>query len=235
MAASTPPGTAAPADRGRRARLAVVALVVVALLVAGGVWFASAQRSQARDGAALDEALARLAPVATELQQAIGSSHEALASVEGRLTDPALGTTLADALTAAEALDTTAPTQGSPAEQAASVEETRAAALDHLQTIQDASAAIFEDSYRFDLQQEAAARDASMAALDGAVSAGQRALAAGNGDADARAALQGALDAAAAVRTTQVDAQDIDAVIGATTAAEEARAAVEAAMAALAG
>ena len=235
MAASTPPGTAAPTNRGRRARLAAVALVVVLLLVAGGVWFASAQRSRAQDAAALDEAVARLTPVATELQQAIGSSHEALASVEGRLTDPALGTTLADALTAAEALDTTAPTEGSPAEQAAAVEETREAALDHLQTIQDASAAVFEDSYRFDLQQEATARDAATAALDGAVAAGQRALAAGTGDADARAALQGALDAAAAVGAQPVDAEDIDAVIGATTAAEEARTAVETATAALAG
>jgi hypothetical protein len=37
------------------------------------------------------------------------------------------------------------------------------------------------------------------------------------------------------VRATEVDAEDIDAVIGATTATEEARTAVEAATAALAG
>jgi len=235
MAASTPPETTTTADRARRTRVAVATVVAIALLVAAGVWFASAQRSRAQDAAALDEALARLEPVATELQQSIGSSQEALTSVEGRLTDPALGTALADALTAAEALDTTAPTEGSPAEQVAAVEKTRDAALDHLQTIQDASAAVFEDSYRFDLQQEVRARDAAVAALDGAAAAGRQALAAGTGDSDARAALQGALDAAAAVAATTVDTEDIDAIIGATTAADEARTAVEAATAALAG
>lgn len=235
MAASTSPGTAAPADGARRARLAVVAVLVVLLLVAAGVWFASAQRSRAQDGAALDDALARLEPVATELQQSIGSSHEALASVEGRLTDPALGTALADALTAAEGLDTAAPSEGSAAERAAAVDATREAALDHLQTIQDASAAVFEDSYRFDLQQEVRALDAAVAALGGALDAGRQALDAGAGGADARAALQAALDAAAGAAAAEVDTEDIDAVIGARTSADEARAAVEAATAALAG
>src|SRR6478736_2330706 len=213
MAASTPPDTAtttAPGHRARRTRLAVAAVVVVLLLVAGGVWFASAQRSQAQDRSALDDALADLAPVATELQQAIDTSHEGLASTEGRLLDPSLGTALAEVLAEAEALDTTAPTEGSLAEQADAVEETREAALGHLQSIEDA-------------------------ALDGAVAAGQQALSARTGDTDARAALQGALDAAATARATEVDPADIDTVIAATTAAREARAAVEAATAALAG
>ncbi|WP_147794844.1 hypothetical protein [Cellulomonas sp. Y8] len=238
MAASTPPDTVtttAPGDRARRTRLAVVAVVVVLLLVAGGVWFASAQRSQAQDRSALDAALADLAPVATELQQAIDTSHEGLASTEGRLLDPSLGTALADVLAEAEALDTTAPTEGSLAEQTAAVEETRDAALGHLAAIQDATGAVFEDSYAYDVQQEEQARQAAVAALDGAVAAGRQALAAGGGDADARAALQGALDAAATARATEVVPDDIDSVIAGSTAAQEARAAVEAATAGLAG
>lgn len=238
MAASTPPDkatTTAPGHRARRTRLAVAAVVVVLLLVAGGVWFASAQRSQAQDRSALDDALADLAPVATELQQAIDTSHEGLASTEGRLLDPSLGTALAEVLAEAEALDTTAPTEGSLAEQADAVEETRETALGHLQSIADATQAVFEDSYAYDVQQEDQARQAEVAALDGAVAAGQQALSARTGDADARAALQGALDAAATARATEVDPADIDTVIAATTAAREARAAVEAATAALAG
>lgn len=238
MAASTPPGTAtttAPGDRARRTRLAALAVVVVLALVAGGVWFASAQRSQAQDRSALDDALADLAPVALELQQQVDASHEGLASVEGRLLDPALGTALADVLAEAEALDTTAPTEGSLAEQTAAVEETREAALGHLTAVQDATLAIFEDSYAYDLQQEEQARQAALADLDAAVAAGQRALASGAGDADARAALTSALDAAAAARATAVDPADIDAVIAAATAAREAQTGVEAATAALAG
>ncbi|NHT16895.1 hypothetical protein [Cellulomonas sp. IC4_254] len=238
MATSTPPATTTtttPGDRARRTRLAVAAVVVVLLLVAGGVWFASAQRSQAQDRAALDAALADLAPVALELQQQIDSSHEGLASAEGRMLDPTLGTALADALAEAEALDTTAPTEGSLAEQAAAVTETHDAAVAHLAAVQDATQAVFEDTYYYDVQQEEQARQAALAALDGSVAAGQQALAAGTGDADARAALQSALDAAATARAAEVDPEDIDTVIGAATAAQEARTAVEAATAALAG
>jgi len=238
MAASTPPETAtttAPADRARRTRLAVVAVAVVLLLVAGGVWFASAQRSQAQDRSALDDALADLAPVALDLRQQIEASHEGLASAEGRLLDPSLGTVLADALAEAETLDTTAPTEGSLAEQAAAVEQTRAAALAQLTAVQDATRDLFENSYYYEIAQEEQARQAALAALDAAVAAGQQALAAGAGDADARAALQSALDAAAAARATEVDPDLIDTVISATTAAQEATTGVEAATAALAG
>jgi hypothetical protein len=238
MAASTPPETVtttAPGGRARRTRLAALAVVVVLLLVAGGIWFASAQRSRAQDQAALDEALDDLAPVALELQQQIDSSHEGLASAEGRLRDPALGTTLADALADAESLDTSAPTEGSLAEQAAAVAETRDAALGHLKAVQDATRDVFEDTYYFDVEQEEQARQAALASLDGAVAAGRQALAAGGGDAAARAALQGALDAAASARATEVDPELIDTVIAAATAAREAQAAVEAATAAVAG
>ncbi|GIG35845.1 hypothetical protein [Cellulomonas pakistanensis] len=236
MATSTPPATepAAP-DRRQRARLAALAVGVVALLAVAGVWFGAHQRAQAQGREDLEEALAALAPVATELQQMTDSSREALASTEGRLLDPAVGTTMATAIEDAEALDTSAPTEGSPAEQAAAVDRTREAAQDRLATLHDASVALFTDSYHFDLQQEADALAAATAGLDGAVATGEQALAAGTGDADARSALRSALDAAAAARATQVDAEDIDSVIGATTAVRDARTAVEAATGALAG
>lgn len=238
MAASTPPGTTtttAPGDRARRTRLAALAVVVVLLLVAGGVWFASAQRSQAQDRSALDAALADLAPVATDLQQQIEASHEGLTSVQGKLRDPALGTALAEAIAEAETLDTSAPTEGSLAEQAAAAAETRDAALVHLQAVQDATRDAFEDAYYWDIEQEEQARQAALAALDGAVAAGQQALASGAGTADARAALQGALDAAATARATEVDPDLIDTVISAANGARQAQAAVEAATAAVTG
>ena len=163
------------------------------------------------------------------------SAHETLASVEGRLTDPALGTAMATVLADAESLDTSPPTSGSPADQVEAVERTREAALDHLASIQDAAAALFTDSYRYDLQLELTEWDASLAALDGAVAAGQEALAAGTGTPDARAALQSALDAAASVRGAEVDNEDIDLVIASGRDVDAARAQVEAATAALSG
>lgn len=233
MAASTTT-TTAPGDRARRTRLAAVAVGAVALLALGGVWFGTHQRAQAQGREELEEALGALAPVALELQQMTDSSREALASTEGRLLDPAVGTTMATAIADAEALDTTAPTEGSPAEQAAAVDRTREAAQDRLADLQDASVALFTDSYYFDVQQEIEALTAATAGLDGAVAAGEQALAA-TADADARATLRSALDAAAAARATPVDQEDIDTVIRATAAVRDARAAVEAATGALAG
>jgi|GEM_PF-3577557 len=233
MATTTP--TSAPGDRRTRVRVAVVALVAVALLAAAAVWFVAHHRAEARDRAELDAAVAALAPVAEELRQTVDAGHQALSSAEGRLTDPAVGADMAAALAEAESLDTDPPTTGSTAERTDVVVATRERAQDHLDTLGDLSAALLTDSYRYDLQQEVAAHDSAVAALDGAVTAAQQALAAGAGTAEQRSALAGALDAAAAARATPVDPEDIDSVIAATTAVGDARTALEAATAAVTG
>jgi hypothetical protein len=241
MATSTSP--AAPAvppsadpgagSRRRRTAIAVVTLLVLALVAVGVVALVAHQRAQAQAQAELDEAVAALEPVATELAEWIASSEQALASAGTATEETRSG--MAEAIEAARALDTTPPEDGSPAERTAAVERIHERALAEIAAITEASTALAVSVYESQPELDVAYYQDRRGALEPALAAGEQAWAAGTGDAADRDALRSALDDAVAVRDTPVEMTDQYLLADLAMQLDAARADVEAATAAVTG
>ncbi|WP_454050154.1 hypothetical protein [Cellulomonas sp. Marseille-Q8402] len=244
MATSTPPApvdgsaTAAAPDgrRGRRPRLLVagVALLVLALVVAGTVWVVGYQRAQARAQADLEQAVAALEPAAEELSQWISGTREAIASAEGTAEEQVRADATA-VVDAAAALDTTPPEDGSLSERAAAVRELHERVLAEIDVITAANAEVMTSAYEGTIEVDVARYQEMRAALDPVLAAGEQAWAAAPGDSAARGALRAALDAAVAVRDTPVEMTDQYLLADLGMQLQDVRVAVESATAAVTG
>ncbi|WP_282944735.1 hypothetical protein [Cellulomonas endometrii] len=233
---ATPPATApAPAPSTARSRR-VIAAVVVVVLVALGAAAALLLGQQREDPAALarlDSASAALEQTQVELGQITDLSGEWL-TTRADDADPELLAALADAHDAAVSFDASTPTEGSAEERAAETEERAETGSGLVTAVNDAIGAIATADYYAEVAESVTTYEQARAELDAAVAAGQQALAAGTGSPAAQDALRVALDAAAALPAVDVTTDDIDVVLRGTTPVQDAKAAVDAATAALA-
>jgi hypothetical protein len=233
---TTPPATApAPAPRTARPRRAIAAAVVVVLVVLGAATaFLLGQRGE--DPAAqarLDAAIAKLEPVQVDLGQYVDLADEWL-ETRADDADPEQLAALAEARDAVVAFDASTPTEGSAEERAAEAEERAEVGAELGTAVNEAIGAIATADYYEEVAEAVTVYQQARAELDAAVLAGQQALAAGTGSPAAQDALRAAIDAAAAVPAVDVTTDDIDIVLRGTTPVQEAKAAVDAAVAALA-
>jgi hypothetical protein len=219
--------------RRRRIAIAVVTLLVLALVAVGVLGLVAYQRAQAQAQAELDQAVAALEPVATELSEWVSASEEALASAGTATEETRTG--MAEAIESARALDTTPPEDGSRAERTAAVERIHEQALAEIEAITGASTALAVSVYESQPELDVAFYHDRRGALEPALAAGEQAWAAGTGDAADREALRSALDAAVAVRDTPVEMTDQYLLADLAMQLDTARADVEAATAAVAG
>lgn len=235
MVSSTSDATATARGRRRPSPVLVTGLVVavLAVLVLGGLWLVGQQRARAAAQADLDEALERLGSTAAELDERVVTARDLLASTDGRI-DPAVQDEFTAVVDDAAELDTSAPTDGSVAERAAEADRRTDQARERFAAVDSGSKDVLEGSYYWELAAEVEVHDAARSALDQGIAAGEQALATGTGAPSARDALRAALDAAVAARDTPLaDPEDIDLVIAARRGLDDARAAVEAAVAGL--
>lgn len=235
MVTSTPDAPPTSGSRGRRSPVLVAAamVVVLALVVVGGTWLFGQRAASAAAQEDLDAALERLGAAAAELDQRVVTARDLLASAEGRV-DPQVHEEVTALVDDAAALDTSAPDDGSAAERAAEADRRTEQVGERLAAIDDGSKDVLEGNYYWELAAEVEVHDAARSALDQGIAAGEQALAAGTGAPAARDALRAALDAAVAARDTPLaDPEDIDLVIAARRGLDDARAAVEAAVAGL--
>jgi hypothetical protein len=237
MVSSTSDATATARGRRRRSPVLVtgVVVVVLAVVVLGGLWLLGQQRASAAAQADLDDALERLGSAAAELDQRVVSARDLIASADGRV-DPQVQDEFTTLVDDAAALDTSAPTDGSVAERAAEADRRTDRARERFAAIDSGSKDVLEGSYYWELAAEVEVYEAALVAVDQAVAAGEQAYTAGSGAPAARGALRAALDAAVVARATPVtDPEDIDRVIAVRRGVDDARAAVEAAVAGVGG
>lgn len=233
MPSSPAPATGATTpSRGRRATAAVTVLLLVLAVVATAGFLQ--HRSTAHDERQLAAAEGTLSRAATDLDGTVAAAQQVLRSSQDRVQDEALRTALADALAAADALDTAPEPDGTRAERARSARDRAAGADRAAAAVRAAADAVATDSAQWSLAEAAdgwaAARD-TLAAAVAAAGRERDAHAPGTpGRAAVDAALATALPRAVAARDAVVDPQDPDVLIAATTEALAARAELEAAL-----